>query len=160
MAVDMFLKLDGIKGESKDDKHKDEIDVESFTFGVSQTGTSSFGGGAGAGKASFQDIAIIKRADKSSPILMQKCATGEHIAHALLTVRKAGGTQQEYYKIKLSDLIVSSFQNNGNENHDVPLESLSINFAKIEFEYYEQTEKGGLGGQVRSGYDIKKNIKI
>lgn len=159
MAVDMFLKLDGIKGESVDEKHKGEIDILSFTFGVSQQGTSSVGGGAGAGKAHFSDINIVKRADKSSPILMLKCATGEHLASASLTVRKAGGTQQEYYKIKLTDLIVSSFQNSGNDGTDVPMESVALNFAKIEFEYYEQTPQGGLGGQVRAGYDLKKNVK-
>jgi len=165
MAVDMFLKVDGIKGESHDDKHKDEIDVLSFSFGVEQTGYFSGGGGGGAGKASFQDLVITKEEDKSSPILMLKCATGEHIASALLTVRKAGGTQQEYYKVKLSDLLISSFKNAGtNETgggiRESLIETVSINYSKIEFEYYEQKADGGLGGQVRAGYDIKANKKF
>lgn len=159
MAVDMFLKLDGIKGESTDSKHKEEIDILSFSFGVSQHGTSSTGGGAGAGKASFSDISIVKKADKSSPLLMQNCASGTHIKAALLTVRKAGGTQQEYYKIKLTDLLVSSLQNSGTDGGEVPMENVSLNFAKIEFEYYEQTPSGGLGGQVRGAWDIKQNVK-
>jgi type VI secretion system secreted protein Hcp len=160
MAVDMFLKLDGISGESADSKHKGEIDIESFSFGVSQPGTSSTGGGGGSGKASFSDLSIVKKADKSSPNLMLKCATGEHIASALLTVRKAGGSQQEYYKIKLTDLLVSNFQNTGSGGDSIPVESLSLNFAKIEFEYNEQDSKGGLKGVVKSGYDIKGNKKV
>jgi type VI secretion system secreted protein Hcp len=160
MAVDMFLKLDGISGESADSKHKGEIDIESFSFGVSQPGTSSTGGGGGSGKASFSDLSIVKKADKSSPNLMLKCATGEHIASALLTVRKAGGSQQEYYKIKLTDLLVSNFQNTGSGGDSIPIESLSLNFAKIEFEYNEQDSKGGLKGVVKSGYDIKGNKKV
>lgn len=160
MAGDMFLKLDGIAGESADSKHKGEIDIQSFSFGVTQAGTASHGGGAGAGKASFQDLKIIKPADKASPNLMLKCATGEHIKEAILTVRKAGGQQQEYYKIKLSDLIVSSFQNNGSGENSIPVESVSLNFAKIEFEYKEQDAKGALAGVVKSGYDLKANKKV
>lgn len=160
MAHDMFLKLDGISGESADDKHKGEIDIQSFSFGVSQAGTAGRGGGAGAGKASFTDISIVKSADKASPNLMAKCATGEHIASALLTVRKAGGTQQEYYKIKLTDLLVSNFQNTGSGEDSIPMETLSLNFSKIEFEYNEQDNKGGLKGVVKAGYDLKANKKV
>jgi type VI secretion system secreted protein Hcp len=156
----MFLLLDGIKGESTDSKHKGEIDIVSFTFGVSQTGTSSVGGGGGAGKANYTDISFVKRADKSSPMLMQNCAAGTHIKSALLTVRKAGGTQQEYYKIKLTDLLVANFQNNGSGHDEVPMESLSLNFSTISFEYYEQLATGGLGGQTLAGWDIKQNKKV
>lgn len=160
MASDMFLKLDGISGESADSKHKGEIDIESFSFGVHQTGTAAVGGGMGAGKASFNDLNIVKKADKSSPNLMLKCATGEHIASALLTVRKAGGQQQEYYKIKLTDILVSSFQNTGSGGDAIPIESLALNFSKIEFEYNEQDAKGGLKGVVKAGYNIKENKKV
>ena len=160
MASDMFLKLDGIAGESADSKHKGEIDIESFSFGVTQAGTAARGGGAGAGKASFQDLHIVKKADKASPNLMLKCAIGEHIKEATLTVRKAGGEQQEYYKIKLSDLLVSSFQNTGSGDDSIPMESVSLNFAKVEFEYKEQDAKGALAGVVKSGYDLKANKKV
>lgn len=159
MASDMFLKLEGISGESADSKHKGEIDIESFSFGVHQTGTASSGGGMGAGKASFNDLNIVKKADKSSPNLMLKCATGEHITSALLTVRKAGGQQQEYYKIKLTDVLVSSFQNTGSGHDAIPVETLALNFAKLDFEYNEQDSKGGLKGVVKAGYDIKGNKK-
>ena len=96
MAVDTFLKLGDIKGESKDSKHGGEIDVLSWSWGVSQTGTMSYGGGGGAGKANFQDLNFMHNVDKASPILMLKCATGEHIKEATLVSRKAGKTQQEY----------------------------------------------------------------
>lgn len=159
MAVDMFLKLDGIKGESPDAKHKEEISIESFSFGVHQTGASAHGGGGGAGKASFEDIHVTKKADVASPMLMLACATGQHIKSAVLTVRKAGGKQEEYYKIKLTDLLVSSHQNTGH-GADAPVEQVSMNFSKIEFEYYPQKPDGTLGGVSKAGYDIKQNIKV
>ncbi len=159
MARDMYLKLAGIKGESEDSVHKDEIEIESFTFGVHQVGTSQTGGGGGAGKASFSDIVFQKRADVSSPLLMQACATGQHIATANLTVRKAGGKQEEYYKIKFTDILVSSFQNAG-EHDEIPVESLGLNYAKIEFEYYPQKGDGTLGGVSKAGYDLKRNVKV
>lgn len=160
MAADMFLKITGIKGESTDDKHKGEIEIESFTFGVSNTGTAGRGGGMGAGKAFFQDISFSKRADAASPVLMQKCATGDHIDKALLTVRKAGGGQQEYYKITLSDLMISSFTNTGSDGDSVPSEGLSLNFGKIEFDYYTQAKDGSLGSPTKAGYDMETNKKI
>src|SRR5438094_711398 len=110
--VDYFLKIDGISGESTDDKHKGEIEVASFSWGVRQT-TARATGGAGAGKATFQDFQFTKVSDKASPALFQKCATGEHIKQAVLTARKAGETQQEFLKVTLSDLLVSSYQSGG-----------------------------------------------
>lgn len=159
MATDMFLKLDGIKGESKDAKHKEEIDIQSFSFGMSQVGNFGSGGGGGAGKISFENIHFVKNADLSTPSLMQFCASGKHIASALLTVRKAGGEQEEYYKMKFTDLLVASVQNTGVGN-EVPTESLSLNFAKIEFDYKEQTPKGTLGGMAKFGWDLNKNTKV
>lgn len=159
MAVDMFLKLDGITGESEDAKHKGEIQIESFSFGVQQTGASGHGGGAGAGKATFEDIHITKLADKASPRLMETCATGKHLKEGMITVRKAGGKQEEYYKIKLTDLIVSSMQNTGHGN-DAPMETLSLNFASIKFDYFAQKKDGTLEGQVSGGWDIKQNKTV
>lgn len=159
MAVDMFLELDGIKGESTDSKHKDKIDILSYTFGVHQTGASSGGGGSGAGKASFDDLHISKFADLASPNLMLACATGQHIKKAIIYVRKAGGQQEDYYTITLEELIVSSMQNTGTGS-DAPTESLTMNFSKITFEYKPQKSDGSLGGVSKAGYDIKANKKI
>jgi type VI secretion system secreted protein Hcp len=159
MATDMFLKLQGINGESKDDKHKGEIDINSFTFAMAQVGNFGSGGGGGAGKISFENIQFEKNADLSTPALMQHCASGKHIASAILTVRKAGGEQEEYYKMKFTDLLVASVRNTGIGN-EVPTETLSLNFAKIEFDYKEQTAKGTLGGKAQFGWDLNKNVKV
>src|SRR6185503_7879626 len=113
MAVDMFLKLDGIKGESKDHKHGGEIHIESFSWGMNQTGAHGAGGGGGAGKVSVHDISITKFLDKSSCDLMLACCNGKHITEGLLTVRKAGEKPLEYLKIKLEDILISGVQDAG-----------------------------------------------
>jgi type VI secretion system secreted protein Hcp len=161
MAVDIFIKIDGIEGESQDDKHKNEIDVQSFSFGLSQAGSFGGQGGGGVGKASFQDVHFTKHTDKSSPKLFLASATGEHIKKAEVTFRKAGKEQQEYFKITLSDCLVSSYQvSDSHGGTTPPNESVSLNFAKIEFDYKEQKPDGTLGGSVKTGYDVKANKKI
>ena len=160
-TVDYFLKIDGVEGESTDSKHKGEIDLESWSWGESQTGSHSAGGGGGAGKVHMQDFHFVMRMNKASPKLMLACATGQHIPKAVLTMRKAGKEQQEYAKITLSDLLVSSYQTGGSAKGDIiPLEQISLNYAKIEFEYKEQKPDGTLGGAVKAGYDQKKNEKV
>jgi type VI secretion system secreted protein Hcp len=110
---DAFLKLDGIKGESADAKHKGEIDIASFSWGMSQTGVSATGGGGGAGKVKVHDISFVKKTDAASPLLFLNCANGAHIKEANFVVRKAGGEQLEYLKIKLTDVLVSSYKPHG-----------------------------------------------
>jgi type VI secretion system secreted protein Hcp len=159
MAVDMFLKLDGIKGESKDHKHPDEIHIESFSWGLSQTGAHGVGGGGGAGKVNVHDISITKFLDKSSPELMLACCNGKHIPSGLVTVRKAGETPVEYLKIKLTDILISGIQHAGHGS-DLLTENLSLNFAKFNLEYQEQGADGkAKGGPVTIGWDIKANQK-
>lgn len=160
MAVDYYLKLDGIKGESKDDKHKDEIDLESWSWGETNAGSHSAGGGGGAGKVSMQDFHFTMKVNKATPELMLACATGKHIKEALLTCRKAGTDQQEYLKIKFTDLLISSFQTGGSAGGDVPTEQISLNFSKIEYEYKPQKADGTLDGPVKAGYDLKANKKV
>src|SRR5436190_7693794 len=131
-ASDYLLEIDGIKGESSDQKHKDTIEIESFSWGVSQTGAHSSGGGGGAGKASFQDLHFTTRVSKASPLLFKRCATGQHIQKATLFVRKAGGQQQDYMTITLTDVLVSSYRVGPDEDFDsVPTDQVSLNFAKI-----------------------------
>src|SRR3981189_3517926 len=103
-VVDYFLKIEGIPGESADSKHKDEIDLESWSWGVTQGGTMAYGGGGGAGKASFNDFHFTMKVNKSTPKLMLACANGEHIKKAVLTCRKAGKDQQEFLKYTFTDL--------------------------------------------------------
>jgi type VI secretion system secreted protein Hcp len=160
-AVDYFLKLKGIDGESADGKHKGEIDVESWSWGESQSGTHVTGGGGGAGKVQMQDFHFVMRMNKATPKLMLACASGEHIPEALLTCRKAGKEQQEFLKIKFTDLLVSSYQTGGSNGSDVvPMDQISLNYSKIEFEYKEQKADGSLGGTEKAGWDVKKNQKV
>lgn len=155
-AVDFFLKIDGIQGESQDSKHKGEIDLESWSWGETQHGAHAAGGGGGAGKVAMQDFHFTMKVNKASPKLLLACATGEHYKSALLTARKAGKDQQEYLKIKFSDLLVSSFQTGGSGGEILPVDQISLNFAKIEYEYSPQKADGTLEAAVRAGYDLKQ----
>jgi type VI secretion system secreted protein Hcp len=159
MAVDMFLKLDGVKGESKADGHKDEIDIHSFSWGMSQQGTFSGGGGGGAGKVNINDCNFTKNVDTATCDLMLKCCNGEHIKAGVVSFRKAGGKQQEYLKIKLSDILVSGYQQGGSSG-DVIHDSLSLNFSKVEVEYMVQKEDGSMTKGGNMGWDIKAIKKL
>ena len=158
--VDFFLKIDGVDGESPDSKHKGEIEITSFSWGAQQTGSAAYGGGGGAGRVNFADFHFTKRFDKASPVLMENCASGKHIPSAMFVARKAGGKQEEYLKIKFSDVLISSYQTSGNQHDIIPTDSISLNFSKIETEYKEQQSSGALGGQVKKGWDIKKNEAV
>ncbi|HYT92033.1 MAG TPA: type VI secretion system tube protein Hcp [Gemmataceae bacterium] len=160
MVGDMFLKLSGIEGESKDHKHKGEIDIEFFNWNASQTAAGHTGGGHGAGKVSVSDITINKYLDKSSTALMLHCCNGKHIAEGLITVRKAGEKPLEYLKIKLTDVFIAAVKEAGHGGGDRLKEAITINFAKFHVEYLEQDEKGGgkPGGEM--GWDIKANQKL
>lgn len=158
--VDYFLKIAEIKGEATDEKHKGEIEVDSFSWGATQSGTAGHGGGGGAGKVSFQDIHFTHKFDKASPALAVACATGQHFKEATLFVRKAGGGQQEYLNVKIEDSIVSSYQLSGSGGEVVPTDSFSLNFVKITLEYKEQKADGSLGGSVKGGFDLGTGKKI
>jgi len=161
MAFDAFLKLTGIDGESQDSKHKNEIELLSYAFGAQQSGTAAIGGGLGSGKVSLNDLQVVKNTDKSSPKLFLYCCTGEHIPSGTLTVRKAGTTQQEYLVVTLTDIIVSNVHNGGAaSSSDIPSETVSLNYTKIEMQYQQQNQDGTLAGTVKTGYDVKKNAKV
>lgn len=160
MAVDMFIKIDGIKGESKDKSHTEEIDVLAWSWGLSQSGTFHAGGGGGAGKVNIQDLSFTKWVDKSSPELMLACSNGKHIKEATLTIRKAGEKPLEYLVIKLEKLLVSSASTGGSGGEDRLTENVTLNFAKVKVEYQEQDDKGGpKGGKVTYSWDVEQNIK-
>jgi type VI secretion system secreted protein Hcp len=158
--VDYFLNIDGIPGESTDDKHKSEIDVLSWSWGETNAGTHSSGGGGGAGKVSMQDFNFTMRANTATPKLMLACATGQHIKKAVLTCRRAGTEQQEYLSIEMSDLLVSSYQTGGSQGDVVPVDQISLNFSKLVMDYKPQKEDGTLGSPVKAGYDVKANKKV
>ncbi|MDQ6616644.1 MAG: type VI secretion system tube protein Hcp [Actinomycetota bacterium] len=160
-AVDYFLKIEGIDGESQDHKHKGEINVESFSWGESNS-TSSSGGGGGAGKAVRQDFHFVAQAGKQSPKLMLACATGQHIKGATLTCRKAGGDiPVEFLKILLFDALVSSYQIGGTQigGDATPRDQFSINFIKIEMIETSQSATGG-PATVFGGFDFRLNQVI
>lgn len=161
MAVDMFLEIKEVPGESMKKGHESQIDIVSFSFGAVQHGSFARGGpGGGAGKAEFQDISIVKEVDKSSPKLFQACAAGTHFPKAMIYVRKAGDKPLEYYKVELKDLMVSSVQNSGSSSGDNVMESISLNCAAINFTYVEQDAKGGAGKTVTAGYDVRAGEKV
>jgi len=156
MAVDYFLKLDGIQGESQDKTHKNEIEIDSFSWGATQTGTASRGGGMGAGRVAVQDFNFTMQVNKASPKLFLACAQGEHIKNAVLTCRKAGKEQQEYLKVTFTDLLVSNYLTSGaGAGGAAPMDQISLNFSKMEMEYKEQKADGSLGGAIKAHYDMK-----
>ena len=159
-AVDYFLKIKGIDGEANDKTHKGEIEIESWSWGESNAGTHAGGSGGGAGKVSMQDFHFVMRINKASPKLFLACANGEHIPDAMLTCRKAGKDQQEFLKVKFSDLLISSYQLGGSHGEVVPTDQISFNFSKIEFDYKEQKADGTLGGSTPAGWDLKKNAAV
>jgi type VI secretion system secreted protein Hcp len=157
MAVDMFLKIEGIKGESADDKHKEEIDVLAWSWGASQSGTMHIGGGGGAGKANFQDISVTKWVDKSSHALLKAVSVGQHLKSALLTVRKAGENPLEYIKLTMNDCLISSISTSGSGGEDRLTENITINFGNFAYEYTPQKEDGSGDAVLPFGFDIKAN---
>lgn len=156
--VDYFLKLEGIEGESRDQKHAAEIEVSVFNWGEQQAIAGWTGGGLAASKVEMSDFNIVMPVNKASPHLFQKCATGEHIPSAKLTCRKAGKEQQEYLTITFTDLLVSSYQTDGGSNDVLPTDQVSFNFKKVEFSYREQKADGTLGGAIKKFYDQGKNV--
>jgi len=159
MAVDMFLKLEGIKGESVDHKHKEEIDVLSWSWGMSQSGTTHMGPGGGAGKVSVQDLSVTKWVDVATPNLMLFCATGKHIPSATLTVRKAGDKPLEYLIVTMKDVLVTSCSTGGSGGEDRLSENVTLNFSQVKTAYSAQKADGSGAPAVEMAFDIAKNTK-
>ena len=160
MAFDMFIKIDGVNGESKDDKHSKEIDVLAFSHGLSNSGSAHVGTGAGAGKVNVQDISFTKWVDSASPLLMLSCCNGKHHSEATLIVRKAGEKPLEYLKIKLTDVMVTSVTGGGSGGEDRLTENVSLNFGKINVDYVPQKKDGSGDSPITMGWDIAANVKI
>ena len=143
-AVDYFLKIDGIDGESTDDKHRNEIVIESWSWGVSQSTTA---GGARSGKPCAAPMSFSKPVDKASPALAANAVSGMVIPRAILIGRKAGEGQQDYLKYELKNVMVTSYQTGGS-SQSTPIDQFSLNFASATIEYKPQDPKGGLGAPV------------
>ena len=158
MAVDMFIKIGDVKGEAQDSKHRDEIDVLSWSWGMIQSGTTHMGAGGGAGKVNVQDLSIPKYVDKSSPILMMACCNGKHYNEALLTVRKAGENPVEYVKIKMIYVLIKSVSTGGSGVEDRLTENVTLNFAGVAVDYTPQKPDGTADSPVTMSWDIAANV--
>ncbi len=167
----MFLKVDGAPGESADKAHKNEIPLATFGFNVTQSGAGAPAGGAGAGKAAFEDLTVVMETNKASPKLFLWTANGQHVKEATLSVRKAGGRAGDFLTVKITDVLVSGYEILGGEDRSSnapsrttssanPVERVKLNYAKIEMTYKQTKADGSLGTPVNTGYDLQKNAKV
>ena len=156
MATDIFAKFGDIKGESTDAKHKDEIEVLSFSWGVANSGGLEFGSGGSEGKATFQGLTIVHNIDKATPKLLEACATGTHFKDATITHRKAGKGQQEFLIVKMNDVIITAVAHGGTTAQPAS-ETVTLAFAKVDFEYKPQKPDGSLDAGIHFKYDLKAN---
>jgi type VI secretion system secreted protein Hcp len=159
MAVDMFMKIDDIKGESLDKTHKAEITVLAWSWGATQSGSAHISGGGGSGKVNVQDLSFTKYIDSSSTNLIKAVCNGKHFKQALLTVRKAGENPLEYVKIKLLDVLISSISTGGSGGEDRLTENVTLNFGKFEFDYTGQKADGTGEAVVTATYNIQANTE-
>lgn len=159
---DFLLQLEGIKGESRDAKFPDQIEVESWSFGLSQTGSFGYGGsGGGSGKVQFEDLNFVTKMSCASPRMQTACVSGEHIPKAILTCRKAGGAGMVFYTVTLTDVIISGYTVKAqDEAARLPLDYVTLNFAKIEVAYAQQGGSGGVGAAVKAGWDLNRNAPV
>jgi type VI secretion system secreted protein Hcp len=160
MAVQMFLKIDGIDGDSADARHRGEIDVAGFAWGEVNAGSPGHGGGGGAGRVSMQDFVFTAPVSKASPQLFVACASGQHLPSATLTVRRAGAAQLDFLKVTLTDVLITSWKQTGAAGADVPLDEVALNFARVQIAYTGQRPDGAPGDTVSAGWDVKTNTPI
>ncbi|WP_425261059.1 Hcp family type VI secretion system effector [Rubrivivax sp. RP6-9] len=159
MAVDMFMKIGDIAGESTDKKHPGEIDVLAWSWGISNSGTTHQGGGGGAGKAHVQDLSFTKYTDVSSHALLLAASNGQHYPKANLVVRKAGGKGApiEYIKIEMEEVLITSVSCGGSGGEDRLTENVTLNFAKVKYEYTPQKPDGSPDSTKEMIYNIAEN---
>jgi type VI secretion system secreted protein Hcp len=157
-AADMYLKLDGVDGEAKDTKHANEMEIMSFSFGVSNQGSGAVGVGSGASKARVNDLTVSKYVDKASPGLFQNCCIGKSFTSATLTVRKAGGTDPvEYLVYEMDEVFITNVSTSGSDGGGIATETVSLNFAKMTVTYTEQNADGSAGAATPKWYSVKEH---
>lgn len=157
--ADFFLKIDGVDGESHDAYHKGAMDLESWNWGQSQPVSRSSGGSA-AGKVQLESFFCTMKHCKASPKLFMANASGEHLKRARLICRKAGGKPHVYWTMTMYDVLVSSICVNGGFGNGIPTDRISLDFARVEWEYFEQKSDGSSGPPVRAGWDRLQNVPI
>ena len=154
---DFFLKIDGMEGESQDDKHKNEIHITSFSVGATNAGSGGHDKGSGVGKSRIHDIQVTKEVDKSSPNIFLNCVSGKHHPKATIVARKAGEKPHEYLKITLDEVFISSYQLHAKDSHVMPIERFSLNFASVEQEHKVQNADGSAGAANKKKFELKKH---
>jgi len=158
MATEIFLDLTGVQGESTVKGFEGKIDVQSFSFGVSNTGTAGMGLGAGAGRANVSDVSIGKLVDKATPTLYKFCFSGKHFDKGVLTVRKAGGDKPvEYLKYEFNEVFITSIQTSDSAGGGIASESVTMNFTKLKMTYNVQEKTGGAGPSIDTTLDVGLN---
>ena len=158
MAMDIFIKIGTLTGESRDKTHANEIDVLAWSWGMSNSGSAHLGGGAGSGKVNVQDLSFTKYIDASSNALINAACVGTHFPTVTLTVRKAGGTPLEYVVITLTEVIITSVSTGGSGGEDRLTENVTLNFSKFKFSYQPQKADGSKDGGTKDvTYDIAAN---
>jgi type VI secretion system secreted protein Hcp len=157
MAVDMFFKIDGAKGESVDATYKEAIDVLSWSWSLTQPGSAHKAKGAGCGRVNVQDLSFTKYIDAATPNLVKMCADGTTFKKAVLVVRKAGKTPLEYLKITLDEGIIAAVSTGGSGGEDRLTETIALNFAKFKLEYKPQKADGSGGAAIEAAWDIAAN---
>ena len=157
MAVDMFMKIDTVDGEAQDSKHKKQIDVLHWSWGINNTGSAHNGSGAGAGKANVHDLTFTKWVDTATPALALACCSGKHFKDATLIIRKAGDKPLEYIKIKMETVMITSVSTGGSGGQDRLQENVALNFAKVSLDYVPQNDKGAAGTPIPMSWDIASN---
>ncbi len=159
MPADYFLQITGIAGESAEHKHKGWIEVESWSWGETNSRPVATGGGAGAGKVQMQDFHFTTPVSKASPALFLACATGKHMKEAKLAAVKTGAMQHEFLTWTFSDVLVSGYQTGGSSG-DLVMEQVSLNFSKLKVEYKAQKADGSLDAAITAGFDLASSKKI
>lgn len=159
---DAFLKIEGVPGESSDDKHKDWIEILSFHWGVSQptTGAKRSAGGASSSRSDHQDFSIVKAMDKASPKLALFCSNGNHVPAVQIELCRATGDKQKYMEYKMTDVIVSAVRPGGSSQggEQLPLEEVSFNYGKIDLTYTETDHNTGKPkGDIKAHWDLTTN---
>jgi type VI secretion system Hcp family effector len=152
----IYIKIEGITGESKDAKHKGWIDALGFSYQVSQSTSVFTGGGGGVGRGDFAPLVFSHFYDRASPMLFRFCAAGKHIPKVEISLCKMGGKQEEFVHITLTDVVLTHVEPAGTSG-DMPRESVGMAYARIEAGIKEQNADGSMGATVAAGWDVKEN---
>ncbi|HZO86018.1 MAG TPA: type VI secretion system tube protein Hcp [Verrucomicrobiae bacterium] len=157
-AINMFLRMDPIQGESLDQNHRDQMDVLAWSWGMSMPLVA---GGGGTGRVNIQDISITKYVDKASPALMLGCSSGTHYKTAVLSMQKSGASAtRDFMVITLEDVIVTSYNTGGSAGGDLLTENIALNFSKVRVEYWQQRQDGSYVAIAPYGWDVKANVPL